>query len=193
MRVLFVINILHMLVTVSECTTSDEAGVNADNRNHDASETRQAMTTRMDQTIETVSRLSGYTGQLKPNKGWHYTTGDKPLKLYKPQDEDMTIKQAIKYCRQYAPNTNTTGTRLWDGDTTRAADMPRLTEDHKYWIRSKGRTADNNIRQCATLEINEEGIPGGITITKYSDCRENITKEAVPVCVGNPDNPSAGR
>ena len=154
MRVLFVINILHMLVTMGECTTSSQAGgVNADNHDQDASETRRAMTARMDQTIGTAEELSGYTGQLKDEQGWHYTINDKPLRLYAIHNENMAIKQAARYCREYGPSTNTTGTtRLWDGDTARAEDMPELTKDQKYLIKSEVRTANNNIRQSAKTE-----------------------------------------
>ena len=126
--------------------------MNADNRNQDASKTRRAMTARMEQTIGTANILSGYTGKLKDEQGWHYTINDKPLRLYAIHNENMAIKQAARYCREYGPITNTTGTtRLWDRDTARAKDMPELMKDQKYWIRSEVRTADNNIRQCATL------------------------------------------
>ena len=111
MRVLFVINILHMLVTMGE--SSQAGGVNADSRDQDASETRRAMIARMDQTIGTANKLSEYTGQLKDQQGWNYTINDKPLRLYAIHNENMAIKRASRYCREYGPSTNTIGiTRL---------------------------------------------------------------------------------
>ena len=190
MRVLLVINIVHMLVTVSECTSSNDR-VETDGLDHNADETQQAMSNIMDQAIETARKLTGYTGQLKPNGEWQYTTGNKPLKLYAPQDMNMSIRHAIRHCKLYAPNTP--GTRLWDGDTTIAANMPDLTVDHKYWITSMGRTAADNIRHCAILEINEAGTPGSIKISQYSDCRDDTIEAALPVCLGDPDNLSAGQ
>ena len=74
--------------------------------------------------------------------------------------------------------------------------MPGLTKDQKYWIRVERRTASNNIRQCATLEITRCQIPDitNITITPQGNCRDTNIIEVVAVCVGNPDNPNyAGR
>ena len=105
------INILHMLVTMGECDTSSQAGgVNADNDDQDASKTRQAMIARMDQTIGTANKLSGYTGPLKDQQGWNYTMNDKPLRLYAIHNENMALRQASIYCREYGPSTNTIGT-----------------------------------------------------------------------------------
>ena len=182
------INIIHMLVTVSECNS-----INVDSdptsREHDANETRQTASDTMDQAIGTARKLTEYTGELKNEDKWHYTTGDKPLKLYAPkEEEDMTISQAIRHCSHYTPSTP--GSRLWDGDTTIAANMPNLTVDHKYWITSVGRTASDAIRHCATLSIQQAGKPRSIEIYQHKDCL-NDTVKALPMCIRDPDNLSA--
>ena len=61
MRVLFVINMLHMLISMSEFNidnTNQIKGGSVGNHDQDESDTRQVMTTKMDQTIEAADLLS---------------------------------------------------------------------------------------------------------------------------------------
>ena len=66
------INILHMLITMSECDIdgiSQIEGGSVDNHDQDEIDTRQFMITRMDRTIESANLLSTYSGELKDKQG----------------------------------------------------------------------------------------------------------------------------
>ena len=74
---------------------------------------------------------------------------DKPLRLYAIHNENMALRQASIYCREYGPSTNTIGTtKLWDRNTARVEDMPGLTKDQKYWIRPEQEKGSNNTIAC---------------------------------------------
>ena len=151
------INTLHMLISISECNTVDTShseGESVGDHNQDESDTRQVMKTKMDQTIEAADLLSNYSGYIKDEQEWNYTTSNKPLKLYAVHTEDMTILDARIHCTKYGQEPGIAKTtRIWNGDTTRASDMPALTSNEKYWIQAKQRTAESITRTCATLEI----------------------------------------
>ena len=141
MRVLFVINTLHMLISISECNTVDTSHSERESvgdHDQDESDTRQVMTTKMDQTIEAADLLSKYSGDIKNKQEWNYTTSDKPLRLYAVHTENMDILEASRHCDEYGQETGIAkATKLWNGDTARASDMPGLTKEQNYWIRAE--------------------------------------------------------